>query len=103
MGEAHDRIEFGARSNVAFNGALSAENVVFFGRNLGSACQKCGAYNQTSSGHKFCAHIMCPIALIEYRRRQRKRTSNLERVYVPRLTRHVEEPFAAAQLEGSEA
>ena len=70
-------------ANVRFNGLKSAENVVFFGNNLGVECQRCGAYNQTSMGHKYCAHVSCPIALREFKRRKRKRTSSLEKVYVP--------------------
>ena len=67
------------------SGALrSAENVVFFGNNLGVECQRCGAFNQTSMGHKYCAHIACPIALREFKRRKRKRTSSLEKVYLPK-------------------
>ncbi|HUR70281.1 MAG TPA: hypothetical protein VM370_13635 [Candidatus Thermoplasmatota archaeon] len=69
---------------IRFNGLKSAENVVFFGNNLGVECQRCGAYNQTSMGHKFCAHVSCPIALREFKRRKRKRTSSLEKVYIPR-------------------
>jgi hypothetical protein len=61
----------------------SSENVVFFGNNLGVECQRCGAFNQTSMGHKYCAHIACPIALREFKRRKRKRTSSLEKVYLP--------------------
>jgi hypothetical protein len=77
-----------ALSPVRFNGLKAAENVVFFGNNLGVECQRCGAYNQTSSGHKYCAHVTCPIALREFKRRKRKRTSSLERVYIPqRLAR----------------
>jgi hypothetical protein len=63
----------------------AGENVVFFGNNLGVECQRCGAYNQTSLGHKFCAHVSCPIALREFKRRKRKRTSSLEKVYLPRF------------------
>ncbi|GEM_PF-2865287 len=63
----------------------AGENVVFFGNNLGVECQRCGAYNQTSLGHKYCAHVSCPIALREFKRRKRKRTSSLEKVYLPRL------------------
>lgn len=59
------------------------DRVVFFGNNLGVECQRCGAYNQTSNGHKFCAHITCPIALREVQRRRRKRTSALEKRYMP--------------------
>ena len=70
---------------IRFNGLKSAENVVFFGNNLGVECQRCGAYNQTSMGHKFCAHVSCPIALREFKRRKRKRTSSLEKVYMPRF------------------
>ena len=67
-------------------GALrqGGESVVFFGNTLGVECQRCGAYNQTSMGHKFCAHVSCPIALREFKRRKRKRTSSLEKVYLPR-------------------
>jgi hypothetical protein len=66
-------------------GLKNTENVVFFGNNLGVECQRCGAYNQTSMGHKFCAHVSCPIALREFKRRKRKRTSSLEKVYMPRF------------------
>ena len=76
------RITF-TMSPVRFNGLKSTENVVFFGNNLGSECQRCGAYNTTSNGHKFCAHVSCPIALREFKRRRRKRTSSLEKVYLP--------------------
>lgn len=68
---------------IRFNGLKSADNVVFFGNNLTTECQRCGAYNQTSMGHKFCAHVSCPIALREFKRRKRKRTSSLEKVYIP--------------------
>ena len=64
-------------------GAGSSESVVFFGNNLGVECQRCGAYNQTTNGHKFCAHVSCPIALREFKRRKRKRTSTLEKIYIP--------------------
>lgn len=71
---------------VRFTGGLkNAENVVFFGNNLGVECQRCGAYDQTSMGHKYCAHVSCPIALREFKRRKRKRTSSLEKVYLPRF------------------
>ena len=70
---------------VRFNGLKSSESVVFFGNNLGVECQRCGAYNQTSNGHKYCAHVSCPIALREFKRRKRKRTSSLEKVYIPRM------------------
>ena len=82
MATAPERISF-QLAPVAFNGLKSAENVVFFGNNLGVECQRCGAYNQTSMGHKFCAHVSCPIALREFKRRKRKRTSSLEKVYIP--------------------
>lgn len=68
---------------VKFGGLKNTENVVFFGNNLGVECQRCGAYNQTSMGHKYCAHVSCPIALREFKRRRRKRTSTLEQVYMP--------------------
>jgi len=80
---APERISFQLGSNVTFNGLKSAENVVFFGNNLGVECQRCGAYNQTSMGHKYCAHVSCPIALREFKRRKRKRTSSLEKVFIP--------------------
>ena len=70
-------------SPVRFNGLKQTENVVFFGTNLTAECQRCGAYNQTGMGHKFCAHVSCPIALREFKRRRRKRTSSLEKVYIP--------------------
>jgi hypothetical protein len=73
---------------IRFSGLKNSENVVFFGNNLGVECQRCGAYNQTSMGHKYCAHVSCPIALREFKRRKRKRTSTLEQVYMPqRLAR----------------
>ena len=68
-------------------GLRAGENVVFFGNNLGVECQRCGAFNQTSMGHKYCAHVSCPIALREFKRRKRKRTSSLEKVYLPKLAR----------------
>lgn len=70
-------------SPVKFGGLKNSENVVFFGNNLTAECQRCGAFNQTSMGHKFCAHVSCPIALREFKRRKRKRTSSLEKVYIP--------------------
>jgi hypothetical protein len=71
---------------IRFNGLRTpGENVVFFGNNLGVECQRCGAFNQTSNGHKYCAHVSCPIALREFKRRKRKRTSSLEKVYLPKL------------------
>ena len=73
-------VRFGAGS-----GKTAGENVVFFGNNLGVECQRCGAFNQTSLGHKYCAHVSCPIALREFKRRKRKRTSSLEKVYLPRI------------------
>jgi hypothetical protein len=79
----NERIAFHLSPNVRFNGLKSAENVVFFGNNLGVECQRCGAYNQTSMGHKYCAHVSCPIALREFKRRKRKRTSSLEKVIIP--------------------
>jgi hypothetical protein len=78
-----ERIAFHIGANVRFNGLKAAENVVFFGNNLGTECQRCGAFNQTSMGHKYCAHVSCPIALREFKRRKRKRTSSLEKVYIP--------------------
>ena len=74
---------------IRFVGLKAGENVVFFGNNLGVECQRCGAYNQTSMGHKFCAHVTCPIALREFKRRKRKRTSSLEKVYMPRFAARV--------------
>ena len=79
-------------SPVRFTGMLkNAENVVFFGNNLGVECQRCGAYNQTTMGHKYCAHVSCPIALREFKRRKRKRTSSLEKVYLPRFSQRANE------------
>jgi hypothetical protein len=84
-----ERIAFHLTPNVRMNGLKSAENVVFFGNNLGVECQRCGAYNQTSMGHKYCAHVSCPIALREFKRRKRKRTSSLEKVFIPqKLAEH---------------
>ena len=83
MAMSSERISFVLSPNVKFNGLKSSENVVFFGNNLGVECQRCGAYNQTSMGHKYCAHVSCPIALREFKRRKRKRTSSLEKVYIP--------------------
>lgn len=83
MATTSERISFQLTPNVRVNGLKSAENVVFFGNNLGVECQRCGAYNQTSMGHKYCAHVSCPIALREFKRRKRKRTSSLEKVYIP--------------------
>lgn len=70
---------------VTFHGLKSKHNVVFFGKNLGPHCQRCGAYDQTSMGHRFCGFVACPIALIEFKRRQRRRTSSLEKVYLPKM------------------
>lgn len=81
---------------IRFNGLKAAENVVFFGNNLGVECQRCGAYNQTSMGHKFCAHVSCPIALREFKRRKRKRTSSLEKVYVPQKLQAIQARKAEA-------
>ena len=77
-----ERITFSINP-VKFNGLKNTENVVFFGNNLGPECQRCGAYNTTGMGHKYCAHVSCPIALREFKRRRRKRTSSLEKVYLP--------------------
>lgn len=73
-------------------GFRTGESVVFFGNTLGVECQRCGAYNQTSTGHKFCSHVSCPIALREFRRRKRKRTSSLEKVYLPQMQARVAGP-----------
>lgn len=62
----------------------TGSRVVFFGNSLGVECQRCGAYNTTSTGHRYCAQITCPIAVKEYKRRKRRRTSTLEQVYIPR-------------------
>lgn len=77
-----ERITFQLNA-VRFHGLRNTENVVFFGNNLGPECQRCGAYNQTSMGHKFCSHVSCPLALREFKRRKRKRTSSLEKVFLP--------------------
>ncbi len=58
-------------------------NVVFYGNSLPVECQRCGAFFATNFGHKYCAHVTCPIALKEFKRRKRKRTSTLEQVYIP--------------------
>ena len=59
---------------------------VFFGNNLGVECQHCGAYDQTSNGHKYCTQIACPIALREYKRRKRPRSAALPvRADLPRV------------------
>lgn len=68
---------------VRFNGLKNAENVVFFGNNLGVECQRCGAFNQTSMGHRYCTHVSCPIALREFKRRKRKRANLLENGSAP--------------------
>jgi hypothetical protein len=92
MATETERISFHLHGNVTFNGLKSGEKVVFFGNTLGVGCQRCGAYEQTSNGHRYCAHVSCPIALIEFKRRKRKRTSSLEKVYLPRLARSPAEP-----------
>lgn len=61
----------------------TGSNVVFFGNSLSVECQRCGAYCTTNNGHKYCGHVTCPIALKEFKRRKRKRTSTLEQVYIP--------------------
>jgi hypothetical protein len=62
----------------------SGSKVVFFGNSLSVECQRCNAFCSTNLGHKYCAHITCPIALKEFKRRKRKRTSTLEQVYLPK-------------------
>ncbi|HVL48493.1 MAG TPA: hypothetical protein VM889_08050 [Candidatus Thermoplasmatota archaeon] len=64
-------------------------NVVFFGNSLPVECQRCGAFCGTSTGHKYCGHVTCPIALREFKRRRRKRTSTLEQVYIPRKRQEI--------------
>lgn len=91
MEASAERVALVTRSNVTFHNLRAADNVVFFGKSLGPICQRCGAYDQTSHGHKYCAHIACPIALLEFRRRQRKRTSTLEKVLLPRFERTLAE------------
>ena len=73
-----------------WSGLETGSKVVFFGNGLGVECQRCGAFNQTNTGHKYCAHITCPIALKEYKRRKRKRTSTLEQVYIPKKRAELE-------------
>ena len=68
------------KTSSSFDGA---SNVVFFGKALSVECQRCGAFCSTNLGHKYCAHVTCPIALKEMKRRKRKRTSTLEQVYIP--------------------
>lgn len=63
----------------------TGSRVVFFGNSLSVECQRCNAYCSTNLGHKYCAHITCPIALKEFKRRKRKRTSTLEQVYIPKF------------------
>ena len=63
---------------------LDGSNVVFFGNSLTADCQRCGAYSSTNTGHKYCIHVTCPLAIKEFKRRRRKRTSTLEQVYIPR-------------------
>ncbi|HWG89881.1 MAG TPA: hypothetical protein VNZ52_03435 [Candidatus Thermoplasmatota archaeon] len=72
-----------ARPNV-FLTFDSGSNVVFYGNSLPVECQRCGAFCSTNIGHKYCTHVTCPIALKEFKRRKRKRTSTLEQVYIPR-------------------
>lgn len=96
MAASSERIAFDLRSNVSFPNLKSAENIIFFGNTLSIACQRCGAYDQTSRGHKYCTHIACPIALLESKRRNRKRTSNLEKVFIPRLARPADAPPAGS-------
>ena len=74
----------GTGQPIGFKGLKSAENVVFLGEKLTPECKHCGAYDSTKKGYKFCAHVTCPIALKEFKRRKRKRTSTLEQVYIPR-------------------
>lgn len=82
-----------------WSGLETGSKVVFFGNGLGVECQRCGAFNQTNTGHKYCAHITCPIALKEYKRRKRKRTSTLEQVYIPKKRAEL----AAAMDDGEPA
>lgn len=94
MATAADAHGAGFAGNVTFRSLRSAQNVVYFGRTLGSECQRCGAYDQNEHGHRFCAHVSCPIALLEVKRRNRRRTSRLETVYFPDhalLTRNKEQ------------
>lgn len=72
-------------SNVVFRGDLSSSSMIFFGRTLRAECVRCGAYERTAAGHSYCVHVHCPIALIVRKARARKRTSSLERVYIPRM------------------
>ena len=69
----------------SFSSFDSGSKVVFFGNSLGVECQRCNAYCTTNLGHKYCTHITCPIALKEFKRRKRKRTSTLEQVYIPKM------------------
>ncbi len=63
----------------------AGSHVVFFGNSLSVECQRCNAFCATSRGHKYCVHVTCPLALKEFKRRKRKRTSTLEQVYLPKL------------------
>lgn len=71
--------------NVTWSGLRARESAVFFGNRLGDVCRKCGGYEQTSTGHTYCTQMSCPIAMLEIKRRKRRRTSVLETVYVPLL------------------
>jgi hypothetical protein len=83
-----------AATSLRISGLRTGESVVFFGNTLGVECQRCGAYNQTTSGHKFCAHVSCPIALREFKRRKRRRTSSLEKVYLPNMQARLDSGLA---------
>lgn len=85
------RILFDMRSNVSFPALSSKANARFFGNVLSIECRKCGAYEQTKAGHHYCLRVSCPIGLLESKRRNRKRTSSLEKVFVPKLAKPREE------------
>lgn len=90
------------RATVTFNGLKDKKNVVFFGKSLGPMCQRCGAYDQTSTGHKYCGFVACPIALLEFKRRQRKRTSSFEKIYLPKIILRSHDPQGPAPIQVTE-
>ncbi|MFA5860761.1 MAG: hypothetical protein WDA16_03610 [Candidatus Thermoplasmatota archaeon] len=83
MAATSERICFQLSPNAGSHGITPGQTVVFFGNNLGADCQRCGAYDQTFTGHRHCAHVSCPLALREFKRRTRKRTTSLEKVFIP--------------------
>lgn len=62
---------------------VGSPRVVFFGRVLSVECQRCGEFTATTAGHSVCAQLACPIAMREFHRRNRKRTTGGAGVRVP--------------------